>query len=92
MRDERETCSDCGEYNKHCTCEDNQEPESNVDSEISESYPSDVPSKTPAPVKFVAVRRAVMRGAEHICTAVSANMAQRIARALNAHTPDRRGR
>lgn len=41
--------------------------------------------------KFAAVGRSVMRGQEHIATAVSSTMAQRIARALNAHKPNSRG-
>jgi hypothetical protein len=41
--------------------------------------------------KFVAVDRSVMRGREHIATAVSANFARRIARALNLHKPNSRG-
>ncbi|HEY2351969.1 MAG TPA: hypothetical protein VGH83_05630 [Candidatus Acidoferrum sp.] len=48
-------------------------------------------SKPNAAPKFVAVRKAVMRGEMHICTAVSGNMAQRIARALNLHKPNERG-
>lgn len=40
---------------------------------------------------FVAVGRAVMRGAEHIAQAVSGTFAKRIANALNNHVPDRRG-
>jgi hypothetical protein len=43
------------------------------------------------PRKFVAVDRSVMRGKEHICTAVSTTFARRIARALNHHIPDSRG-
>jgi hypothetical protein len=42
-------------------------------------------------LKFVAVDRSVMRGREHIATAVSANFAQRLARALNLHKPNSRG-
>jgi hypothetical protein len=42
-------------------------------------------------VKFVAVDRSIMRGAEHIATAISRTMAQRIARALNLHKPNSRG-
>jgi hypothetical protein len=42
-------------------------------------------------VQFVAVDRSVMRGQEHIATAVSRTMAQRIARALNLHKPNSRG-
>jgi len=45
----------------------------------------------PGPWKFVAVKKAVMRGQEHIATAVSSTMAQRIARALNVYKPGPRG-
>jgi predicted amidophosphoribosyltransferase len=44
-----------------------------------------------SPPKFVAVRVAVMRGAEWIATAASHNMARRIARALNQYQPNERG-
>lgn len=40
---------------------------------------------------FVSVNRSVMRGAEHIATAVSTTMAHRIARALNQYQPNKRG-
>lgn len=40
---------------------------------------------------FVAVARSVMRGQEHIATAVSHTMALRIARALNLHKTNSRG-
>lgn len=41
--------------------------------------------------QFVAVNRSVMRGQEHIATAVSRTMAMRIARALNTYKPNSRG-
>jgi hypothetical protein len=51
-----------------------------------------IPRESPAnQPKFVAVDRSVMRGKEHICTAVSTTFARRIARALNHHIPDSRG-
>jgi hypothetical protein len=50
--------------------------------------PANQPPNRP---KFVAVDRSVMRGKEHICTAVSTTFARRIARALNHHIPDSRG-
>lgn len=40
---------------------------------------------------FVAVKLAVMRGSEHIATAVSKTMAKRIANALNRHTTNSEG-
>jgi hypothetical protein len=42
-------------------------------------------------IKFVAVDRSIMRGAEHIATACSNTFARRIARALNEHQPNSRG-
>lgn len=46
----------------------------------------------PKPVPlFVAIRCAIMRGSEHIATAVSKTMAKRIANALNAHKPNKEG-
>jgi hypothetical protein len=45
----------------------------------------------PEGLQFVAIDRAVMRGQEHICTAVSNTFARRIARALNLHKPNSRG-
>ena len=45
----------------------------------------------PAPPPFVAVHDTIKRGAETIARAVSHNMAIRIANALNAYKPDRRG-
>lgn len=42
-------------------------------------------------LQFVAIGRSVMRGADHIATAVSNTFAQRIARALNRHKPNSRG-
>jgi len=44
------------------------------------------------PLLFVAIGQTIMRGAEHIATAKSGTMAQRIARALNNHKPDRKGK
>jgi hypothetical protein len=57
------------------------------------SPPADpAPAAAPAAeVKFVAVGASVMRGAEHIATAISNTFARRIARALNEHTPNSRG-
>jgi hypothetical protein len=40
---------------------------------------------------FVSVRQAVMLGSRHICTAISATMAKRIAKALNHYIPNQRG-
>jgi hypothetical protein len=40
---------------------------------------------------FVAVKSAVMRGAEHIATACSKTMAKRIVNALNHHKPNSEG-
>jgi hypothetical protein len=42
-------------------------------------------------LRFVALGNRVHRGAELICRAKSANMAVRIANALNERPPDRRG-
>jgi hypothetical protein len=58
------------------------------------SHPAlDLAAAPPAPavVQFVAVGASVMRGAEHIATAVSNTFARRIARALNEHKPNSRG-
>lgn len=53
--------------------------------------PNPVPEQvTPAHI-FVAVKSAVMRGAEHIATACSKTMAKRIANALNQHKPNKEG-
>lgn len=41
--------------------------------------------------KFVAVRRAIMRGSECVATAISHTMARRISNALNNHTPNSKG-
>jgi hypothetical protein len=41
--------------------------------------------------KFVAVHKAIMRGAEFIATAVSHTMALRIANALNSYKPNQKG-
>lgn len=41
--------------------------------------------------QFVAIRTAIMRGAEHIATTQSHNMAKRIANALNAYRPNAKG-
>lgn len=52
----------------------------------------DPPATPVTPViKFVAVGTSVMRGAEHIATAISTTFARRIARALNEHKPNSRG-
>lgn len=69
--------------------EPKESPQGNVDSEISQRYREDMPNASA--IRFVAIRHTVMRGKEHICTAVSGNMAQRIARALNMHPANRRG-
>lgn len=56
--------------------------------------PANLPPNPPDQAKelqFVAVGRAVMRGAEHIATATSNTFARRIARALNLHKPNSRG-
>ena len=45
----------------------------------------------PAPALFVAVKRSVMLGAQHIATAISKTMAKRIANALNKHKPNSEG-
>jgi hypothetical protein len=42
-------------------------------------------------VLFIAKHRSIMRGAEHIATAVSKTMAKRIANALNLHKPNSEG-
>ncbi len=42
-------------------------------------------------LRFVAVKLAVMRGADRVAVAVSHTMAKRIANALNAHKPNQRG-
>jgi hypothetical protein len=56
------------------------------------SQPVVDPTAAPAAaVRFVAVGASVMRGAEHIATAVSNTFARRIARALNDHKPNSRG-
>lgn len=48
--------------------------------------------EAPAPGgQFVAVDRSIMRGAEHIATAITHSFAKRIARALNLHVPNRKG-
>lgn len=44
-----------------------------------------------APLRFVAIRQAVMRGAECVAKACSKTMAKRIANALNHHTTSREG-
>ncbi len=46
---------------------------------------------TPRPFMFIAIRRAVMRGSEMVATAKSHTFARRIANALNAYTPTRKG-
>ena len=48
-------------------------------------------SSAPDAVRFVAVKSAVMRGSEHVATAVSKTMAKRIANALNRHKPNSEG-
>lgn len=56
--------------------------------------PIPVPEHLRAPAqafKFVAVGRSIMRGSEHIATAISNTFARRIARALNHHQPNERG-
>lgn len=61
---------------------------------MNRASPADSPPKSPPaprPPQFVAIKAAVMRGQEHIATAVSSTMAQRIARALNRHRPNSRG-
>lgn len=45
----------------------------------------------PPKAKFVAVDRSVMRGLEHVATAISNTFARRIARALNQYVPNDRG-
>ncbi len=47
--------------------------------------------RKPNPLPFVAIGRAVMRGAEHMAQCVSNNFAKRVAAALNKYVPDRRG-
>lgn len=47
--------------------------------------PSESSANHPPKPEFVAVKTAVMKGAEHICTARSTSMAQRIAHALNRY-------
>jgi hypothetical protein len=42
-------------------------------------------------LRFVALENRVHRGSELICRAKTANMAKRIANALNERQPDRRG-
>lgn len=50
------------------------------------------PAPAPRPqLQFVAIDRSIMRGPEHIATACSRTMAQRIARALNVHKTNSRG-
>jgi hypothetical protein len=44
----------------------------------------------PQPI-FVAVKTAVMRGSEHVATAISKTFAKRIANALNKHKPNSEG-
>jgi hypothetical protein len=46
---------------------------------------------SPNPKTYSPIALRVMLGDKAICTAVSNTMAKRIAAALNAHTPDRRG-
>ena len=48
-------------------------------------------SSAPDSLQFVAVKSAVMRGSEHIATAVSKTMAKRIANALNRHKTNSEG-
>jgi hypothetical protein len=47
--------------------------------------------KLPQTPKFVAVRRAVIRGQETVAQAKSHTFARRIANALNAHVPNEKG-
>lgn len=42
-------------------------------------------------LRFQAHERVIMRGAEHVATAMSHNFARRIANALNTYTPNERG-
>jgi hypothetical protein len=42
-------------------------------------------------LRFVALESRVVRGSQLICRATSANLAKRIAKALNEHVTDRRG-
>lgn len=55
--------------------------------------PYRAPIVEPAPGKkaFVAIKLAVMYGAEHVATAISHTMAKRIARALNSHRTNSKG-
>jgi hypothetical protein len=55
------------------------------------TLPPRLPPPAPETKKFVAVKSAVMYGAEHIATAISKTMAKRIANALNKHKPNREG-
>jgi hypothetical protein len=57
------------------------------------SEPALIPAAAPAApvIRFVAVGASVMRGPEHIATAISNTFARRIARALNEHKPNSRG-
>lgn len=51
----------------------------------------DEKTKPEQETKFVAIKEAIMRGAEHIATARSTTFAKRIANALNKYIPDKRG-
>ena len=55
---------------------------------MSQNLPYNSPTKT---LRFVAAGLNVMHGAVRVCTATSTTMAQRIAKALNLHTPNSRG-
>lgn len=86
----KEPCIHCGVVNSH-------HPNCIV-AVVQARNDRDAARETGAPIaresstkQFVAVDRAVMRGQEHICTAVSHTFARRIARALNNHTPNSRG-
>lgn len=52
-------------------------------------------SSTPPVIRanqiFVALGRTIVRGKEHIATAVSVNMAKRICNALNFYKPNKNG-
>lgn len=50
-----------------------------------------VPAPKPKRSQFIAVGPKVLEGAKLICGACSSTFARRIANALNAYTPDRRG-
>jgi hypothetical protein len=59
-----------------------------MDERIGSDSPANPPPKM---LPFVAVGKAVMRGDKCEAVACSSTMAQRIARALNLHQPNRRG-